>query len=201
MASFSVGRFILSCCLFFSFGCAYRWQPDYPGFCRPSLSVQMIGSDDDGLFLGELIRALTVSGLVDFCVKGGDYRLVVKSIDSLNEVIGYRKDHHRVSNKIETTMTGCEARISRTVEVIVYKGDSEEIAYGPYVLLETSDYDYIDGDSYQDLTFLDSFGKMQSVLPFSLGQLEPYESAQSAALRPLYSHLAQKVVDVISSEW
>jgi hypothetical protein len=51
------------------------------------------------------------------------------------------------------------------------------------------------------LTFINPAGTLVTVLPFSLGQLESVESAQEAAARPLYSRIAQKVVDAISSEW
>ncbi len=81
------------------------------------------------------------------------------------------------------------------IEVVFYEGDSDQIAYGPYAITASSDYDYIDGDSIQDLTFVDTQGVFTTVLPFSLGQLEPVESAQEAATQPLYRRLAQKIVD------
>ena len=86
-----------------------------------------------------------------------------------------------------------------TIEVALCQGT--EVVYGPYRVAADADYDYVDGDSIRDLTFIDSSGSTITVLPFSLGQLEPKESAALAATKPLYRRLAQKVVDAISSEW
>ena len=97
-------------------------------------------------------------------------------------------------------MFACEARKILSVEVTLLRGDSGEAVFGPYVLEADADFDYVDGDSYQDLMFVDPQGVSQAVLLFSLGQLEPYEAAMDASMRLLYSRLAQKIVDVISSQ-
>ena len=182
-------------------GCGYRWQPEYPYQERPSITVLFAKGDEDGTLTQEIVRAIAVSGIADVRSRDGDYRLEIKVIDSTNETIGWRKDEQKVDGKIQRNMVAREARKTISIEATFFKGDSEQIAYGPYSITADADYDYVDGDSYEDLTFLNSAGKTQAVLPFSLGQLEPYESAQEATVRPLYSRLAQKVVDVISSEW
>ncbi len=181
--------------------CGYRWQPDYPHSSRPTIAVPFVKGDDDGSFTTEIIRALATSGIADVRLKSVDYRLEVTVISSTLETIGYRKDKQKVDREINRNMVATEARKAITIEATLYKGVSEEIAYGPYSIQGDADYDYVDGDSYQDLTFVDSKGFTQAVLPFSLGQLESPESAQEAAIRPLYAHLAKKIVDVISAEW
>jgi len=182
-------------------GCGYRWQPDYPQACRPSITIPFISGDEDGSFTSEMARAIAVSGIADVHFKDGDYRLEIKILKTVRETIGFRKDKQKVDGQIKKNMVACEARKIISIEATLFQGNSEEIAYGPYLLTGDVDFDYVDGDSYQDLTFVNPHGIAQAVLPFSLGQLESYESAQEAAVRPLYSSLAQKVVDVISSEW
>ena len=182
-------------------GCGYRWQPDYPQVCRPSITIPFISGDEDGAFTNEMARAIAVSGIADVRFKDGDYRLEIKILKSEKETIGFRKDKQKVDGQVKRNMVACEARKILSIEATLFHGNSEEIAYGPYFLAGDVDLDHVDGDSYQDLTFVDPHGIARAVLPFSLGQLESYESAQEAAVRPLYSFLAQKVVDVISSEW
>ncbi len=131
----------------------------------------------------------------------GDYRLEVKIIESHLETTGFRRDKQKIESKIKKNLLAAEARKWMTVEAILYEGDSDRIAYGPYQIEADTDYDYYDGDSLQDLAFINSEGRFTTVLPFSLGQLESTESAQEASLKPLYSKIAQKIVDVISSEW
>lgn len=186
--------------LFLVAGCGYRWQPEYPHGSRPTLTIPFATGDEDGSLTNEIVRAVTFSGIADVRFKEADYRLQIKILESNNETIGFRLDRQKVDGKIKKNMVSCEARKTVSIEATLFKGKTDEIAYGPYKITSDADYDYVDGDSYQDLTFSKN-GVTQAVLPFSLGQLESYESAQEAAVRPLYSHLAQKVVDVISSEW
>jgi len=180
-------------------GCGYRWQPDYPYGTRPSVSVPFVVGDEDGMLTAEIIRALSSSGLVEVCSSGGDYQLHVTIASGTAENVGYRIDPQKVDKKVRKNLLACEGRRTMTIEAALYQGD--ELIYGPYPITSDAEYDYVDGDSIQDLTFVNPAGKVVTVLPFSLGQLESVESAQEAATKPLYSRLAQKIVDAISIEW
>jgi hypothetical protein len=182
-------------------GCGYRWQPDYPEKIRPTITVLFVNGDEEGFLTAEIISCLSVSGLVDVIHRGGDYRLEVFIKAGGNETIGFRRDPQKVDGKVRKNLLACEGRRAMAIEAILFRGNSQEIAYGPYLITADVDYDYVDGDSVQDLTFLGPDGKLITVLPFSLGQLESVESAQEAAGRPLYCRVAQKIVDAISSEW
>lgn len=187
--------------LIFLSACGYRWQPEYPCETRPSITVPFATGDDDGSLTNEIIRTLSTSGVADVRHSHGDYRLQVVITGFNFETTGYRRDRQKISGEIKKNLVGCEGRKFMTVVATFYEGDSERIAYGPYQICEDSDYDYVDGDSLQDLAFINSFGVPTTVLPFSLGQLESSEQAQEAATRPLYRKIAQKIVDVIRSEW
>jgi hypothetical protein len=181
--------------------CGYRWEPDYPSSHRPSVAVPFATGDDDGSLTYEIVQALSSSGLVDVKRSEADYRLQV-AVTGLNyEPIGYRRDRQKITGEIIKQLTACEGRKMMAVEVTLYEGNSDRIAYGPYQITDDTDYDYVDGDSIQDLAFINREGNFTVVLPFSLGQLESVEAAQEAATRPLYQKIAQKIVDVISSEW
>lgn len=185
--------------LSFLTGCGYRWQPDYPNAVRPSVTVPFIIGDEEGLFTAEVIRSLSSSGLVNVISFGGEYELQVTIVADATSNIGFRQDPQKVDGKIRNNLLAIEGRKSMTIEAALFRGG--EAVYGPYKITSDADYDYVDGDSIQDLTFTNPEGALITVLPFSLGQLEPLESAQNAALRPLYCRLAQKIVDSISSEW
>jgi hypothetical protein len=174
--------------------CGYQWQTE----SRPTLSIPFAQGDEDGAFTAEVIRSLSASGLVDIVPAKGDYQLALTFLDTQNETIGYRIDPQKVDGKVRHNLQACEGRKTIALEATLYKGD--EVAYGPFHLVADADYDYVDGDSIQDLTFTNPHGTF-TVLPFSLGQLEPIDAAQEAAGRPLYNRLAQKVVDAISTTW
>lgn len=189
--------------LFFLFlaGCGYRWQPDFPAERRPSIFVPFAAGDEDGTLTSEIVRALSASGIAEVSHGKGDFRLSIEIVDAQTESVGYRRDRQKITGEIKKNLIASEGRKTVAVQASLYEGSSERIAYGPYKIAADADFDYVDGDSLQDLTFINQAGILTAVLPFSLGQLESIEAAQEAAARPLYKKLAQKIVDAIFSEW
>ncbi len=182
-------------------GCGYRWQPDFPTEGRPTISVPFVAGDEDGTLTHEIVRALTAAGIAKIQGSDPDYRLAISIVDAQIESIGFRRDKQKITGKIKKNLLASEGRKTISLEAILYEGKTEKIAYGPYRIVADVDYDYVDGDSVQDLTFVNQAGILTTVLPFSLGQLESVEAAQEASSRPLYAKLAQKIVDAIFSEW
>lgn len=182
-------------------GCGYRWYPQFPENQKPTLIVPYAIGDNDGTLTSEVIRTLTASGIADVDSLEGDFRLKIAILQSDNQTVGYRYDKQKVSGEIKKNIVGREGRRSLTAEVTLYKGSSETIAEGPYKITVDADYDYVDGDSLQDLTFINSQGIPTVVLPFSLGQLESIDAAQEASSKPLYRKLAQKIADTIFCAW
>lgn len=180
-------------------GCGYRWHPDFPDNQKPTLVIPYAIGDDDGILTSEVIRTLTASGIANVHSREGDYLLKIAILNTDNQTVGYRYDKQKVSGEIKKNIVACEGRRSLTAEVTLYKGSSDTIVEGPYKITADTDYDYVDGDSIQDLAFINSEGVRTIVLPFSLGQLESIESAQEAAGKPLYEKLAQKIADTIFS--
>lgn len=165
------------------------------------MTVPFVKGDEDGIFTQELVQVLSSSGLATLHPTHGDYRLCVSLLETREETTGFRIDPQEIQGQIQENIVPCEGRKVVTAEVTLFKGNSAEIAYGPYRLSQWVDYDFLDGDSLSDLVFQNGQSQPVSVLPFSLGQLEPLEAAQEACVKPLYLHLAQKIVDVISAEW
>lgn len=179
--------------------CGYQWTLDYPEGVRPSISVPFATGDEEGFLTTEITSALSSSGIADVVSSNGDFELNVMVTDCQIDKIGFRIVPQKVNGKVRNNLRPSEGRKRLTVEASLCSG--EEIVYGPYVIVADADYDYVDGDSAQDLTFVSPAGTTVTVLPFSLGQLEPIDSAEIAAMRPLYRKIAQKIVDAISSEW
>lgn len=179
-------------------GCGYHWQPEAFQGERPTVHVPFVKGDEDGFLTAEVIRALSASGLVQVVSYGGTYELNLSILNSSVEKIGFRVDPQKVDGKVRKNLLACEGRKTMNVEVSLCR--EGETAYGPYQITADAEYDYVDGDSIQDLTFTTPTGQLITVLPFSLGQLEPLESAQEAARRPLYAHLARKVVESLAAD-
>ncbi len=149
----------------------------------------------------ELIAALNTSGFFSVLTQQTAYTLEVNILSNQQDRIGYRRDPQKINDQIHKNLLGCEDRLSLSADVTLYHTPNHTIASGPHRITCDVDYDYVDGDSYPDLTFQTTSGQTTVVLPFSLGQLESIEAAQEASLRPLYRKFSQKIVDAISSEW
>lgn len=147
----------------------------------------------------EIINTLGASGLARVVSCGGDYTLQVKLLGGQDEKIGFRVDPQKVDGQVRRNLLASEGRKTMRIEAALYSGG--EIAFGPYLIEANADYDYVDGDSIQDLTFVSPAGGTVTVLPFSLGQLEAIDSAQLAVRGPLYRRLALKITEQIGAEW
>lgn len=178
--------------------CSYEWHSSEAAL--RTVSVPFVTGDEDGSFTAALVHALSRSG-ISVVSSGANRRLEVKVATTSTEVVGYRIDPQKIKSEIKKNIVASEGRRNLSVEVALYSNTSEQPLWGPYIISADADYDYVDGDSHQQLTFVNSDGKNVVVLPFSLGQLESVEAAQAAANRPLCHKLVQKIVDSISCAW
>ncbi len=165
------------------------------------ISLTFIEGDEDGALTRAIVSRLYSVGISTTSASQAKFRLDVQLMPGTNDQIGYRKDRQKVGGKVRKDLVACEGRRNLSVEVSLYDCIREQIVRGPYILFADQDYDYVDGDSLRDLIFFNKAGQQETVLSFSLGQLESNEAAVAAASRPLYAQLAQKIVDSISSEW
>lgn len=183
-------------------GCGYTWM-DHNGTqgTQKKISVPYIEGDATGALTSEIIRSLAASGMLDVRQSQADYRLQISVVQSASNTIGYRRDRQDIRGEIKKNLIASEIRKTVGVDVAIYRERDQKLLFGPYRVEADAEYDYIDGDSIQDLEFVSPSGVPTVVLPFSLGQLEPKDSADEAASRPLYAHLARKILDLIFVSW
>lgn len=169
--------------------CGYHWASSH---FEKSLEIPYVIGDEDGSFTSELIRSFAAEG--PLVRNNAPYRLEVSLVQAKNEVISYRIDPQKITGKKKKEIVADQNRKTAAVEVTLFEG--AQIVFGPHRISASAEYDYYDGDSYQDLSFqLEQ--KRLTALAFSLGQLESSETAQEAASRPLYRQLSKKIVDCI----
>jgi hypothetical protein len=178
----------------FLFGCSYHWTSHDD---ERTISVPNIIGDTDGLFTTELIHQCSISNSLSV-VSTGRYRLDVKIVKDSVDALGFRRDPQKIDGKIHKHLIQNEERRTVLVDVSLFDQQNQQIVFGPLGLSADVDYDYVDGDSLQDLQFQNAAGERFTVLPFSLGQLESQEAAHEVAQRPLYQKLSQKIVGLIT---
>ncbi|MBS0605334.1 MAG: hypothetical protein KF898_02520 [Parachlamydiales bacterium] len=183
-------------------GCGYRFQEEKPSEGPVTISVPYIRGDIEGQLNTELVRVLSNDPHFEYRQNGGMVVLEVAVVNDGDERIGYRYDRNPSTGKRRQNIVGTENRRNLTVEVKLIDSYTEETIIGPVHVKARADYDYVDPNSVRDLTFTNSAGKTQTVINFSLGQLDSTEGAHDDAAVPIYRQLAQKIVDgIVSQGW
>ena len=190
---------LLNCFLLFN-GCGYKWSLSQDSKNQISIDIPYVKGDTKGIFTKELIYLLSTQSPYTFSPNGAEYLLEVEFLDNSDSKIGYRRDRDKNTGAVLKNVVPTEGR--KTVKVKASISDKEgSIVWGPYEFSCFSDYDYVDQDSLSDLSFINTLGQRQTVLSFSLGQLESIGAAQDASENPLYRSLAQKIIDSITITW
>jgi hypothetical protein len=191
---------LLASLLAFSFSsCGYHTTASDD---KTTISVPYVEGDAQGQFTAELIRQLTNADLYTFVKKDGDLCLQVSLVGDKNEIVGFQYDQKTEKKgkkvKIERNLMPLENRRTLTAQVTLTDTSTEEVVLGPLNITASTDYDYIDVNSLNTVSFINAQGKREKTISFSLGQLDSIEGAQDAALTPLYNQLAQKIAQAIN---
>lgn len=165
-----------------------------------SVCVPYIRDDFSGLFTNEIIKQVSNSAQLSYNISNADYILDIKIIDNSTKQIGYKYDRNN-QNIRQNNLRATEGRQEVTALVRLIDKRTNVDKFGPYRVKASSEFDYVDQDSLNDLSFIDANNQRTTVLSFSLGQLESIESAKQATLKPLYAKLAKKIVDAILAYW
>lgn len=160
---------------------------------KTTISIPYVEGDNQGQLTAEIIRQLTNSDIYDFVREDGDLVLKVSLVGDRNDHVGFKYDRTEKKGKIEHNLMATENRRMLTAQVILSRGATEEVIFGPLNITATGDYDYIDVNTLKELAFHDPQGKRKKTINFSLGQLDSIEGAQDAVLTPIYRQLAQKI--------
>lgn len=174
--------------------CGYYWQhPEELSAYYRTLSVPYIIGDLEGLFTDELVKAVGRSSQFTYS-KEGEIILEGKLTNDQTTHIGWQYDRDPVKGERINRLIPNEGRREVTVQFSLVSVRTGQVLYGPIDVTAYTDYDFVDSDSLFDTSFLTPKGGRQSVLFFSLGQLDSTQGAQNAVLKPLYRKLAEKIV-------
>lgn len=169
-------------------GCGYR--PGHGSFLSSykTICIPYVEGDDQGVLTTFLIRSFEKQGRLCYRSRGAQLALRVCLFAPEEKTIGFAyapKDERDVENVIVSN----EARTFLKARVTVIDCVTGTCVLGPFEVGTWIDFDY-----EPDLGNVDAHA-------FSLGQLEMFDLAEDAALRPLYQLLAQKIVDYVVNSW
>ena len=182
--------------LFLACSCSYRLRS--PGnLSVRTVNVPYITGDREGVLTQSIIYQLSSDGFLEYRPSHADCELKVEILEKKNDQIGYRRD--RDGDTVKKNLMPTESRQTIKAKVSLESSD-HDIIWGPTIITADVDYDYVEQDSLEDLSFLNPKGELESVLSFSLGQMESVGSAQISALKPLYSKLARNIAEALKGE-
>lgn len=176
-------------------GCGYHLTEEEE---KPVISIPFVQGDYEGQLTNELIRAILAGGQYHYSNHGGEYLVQVKVVGDHTDRIGFQYDRKELSGKRLKNLQAIENRRTISAEVVVIDTASGEPIADPIVVSASSDYDYVDINSVRDLAFTTPSGQTESVLNFSIGQLDSVEGAQDDAILAVYRRLAQKIVATVN---
>ena len=172
--------------------CGYRFD----GGDKIAVSVPYVVGDQEGQLTNSLIWAIARTPAFRYTQGEGDWTLKAKVVDTTNDRIGFQYDRNPKTGDLRSNVVGHENRKSVTVEVRVINSTTGKLILGPQKVKAEADYDYIDPNSLQDVSFINpATGLRETSIAFSLGQLDSVGAAGEEATVPIYQSLARKIVD------
>lgn len=184
---------------FLCVGCGYHVDGGAVASHFPTISVPYFCGDNDGTLTDAVIKGLSTSGEFSYVARDGAVILDGTIISDTSEHIGYQFDRHPVSGERIHRLVPNEGRREITVRISLIDSRTKKVLYGPFDVSAYSDYDFVDSDSLQDTSFIGPTGTRDSVLFFSLGQLDSAEGAKATSRYPIHDRLAVKIVEGISN--
>lgn len=194
------GFFLLLIFLISFSSCGYHFSGGTELKNCSTIHIPYAKGDLDGRLTSAIIKRLGTSSKWNYTQGLADVILEVEIIKNENYYIGYQYD--RVDSPgapLINRLVPNEGRRSVFAKVTIFDSGRKNILYGPYEIDASSDYDFVNFDTYKDLAFVNSKGQAQSVLAFSLGQLDASEDAKDAVLSAAYQSLAEKVVSSLEN--
>ncbi len=185
-------RTLFFCTLLFLSACGYHFDNHE----KIAICVPYVVGDYEGELTDALARAISRTPNFRYASGEGDWILKAKITQVENQRIGFRYDLDPKNGKLRDNIIGTENRKEIFVEFSVISAATGKLVVGPQTIRGQADYDYVDPNSLQDVSFIDpATGTRVTSIAFSLGQLDSVGTAGEDAIYPIYDRLAQTIVD------
>ncbi len=169
--------------------CGYRFGRGELLERYSTVCIPYVEGDESGIFTTRLIQAMSERGALSYVNYSADLSLNVCLLppDDLN--IGFIYAPDKQEKKPSKVTTANEARLRMRAQVSLLDRRTGCSIFGPLLVESWLDYDFEPdlGDINENR--------------FSLGQLEMHNIAQDATFPPLYTLLAEKIVDYVNNCW
>ncbi|MCH9621232.1 MAG: hypothetical protein S4CHLAM20_06500 [Chlamydiia bacterium] len=156
-------------------------------------SIPVIKKDPNGYLRNYLAREMSYSNSLYYKDRRAKYNLLVSITEDRNSKITFMWDRDPVTGRDLKVFYPSEGMREVVAKVELVDAATGEKVIEPFFLNESVDYDFVNPTVRSAVEFPSTTGT-QSVLQFSLGQLDSEEGAQDASYNPVYEKLAKKIV-------
>ena len=163
----------------------YKFLHD-PQECSKTINVSPILADTDGFLMSQIVKKISSQSPLKYSICQPDFLLKVEVDQQGNKNIGYRYDVTR-KDKLKKALIPTESRYILIATATLIDLKANQIVSGPTKITATLDYDF------------DYYKIQDNVNVFSLGQVSDFETAKDSVKNPLYSKLADLIVEFIIS--
>jgi len=177
--------------------CGYHFNGILQEGPRETITIPYIPGDAKGQLNASLVEAMSETGRYEYQRNDGHLLLKAVIVSDNSERIDFRFDREPISGKRKKNLIAIGNRRTAAAEVTLIDTRTDEVLFGPITVTASADFDYDNTDVFRDLVFLPPGGPPQTMIDFSLGQLDSIEGAHDVSDVPVYHHLAQKIVDSI----
>lgn len=157
------------------------------------VSIPIIYHDDNGIFRNLLAKEISLSP--DFVYKNrSSISLKLTRVEDEREVFGYMWDRDPISGVRQDRLYPSEERRYLTYKVELIDEATEKEIVPSFTVSTSNHYDFVNPTSLRNIEFTLPDGSEQTVLQFSMGQLDSEEGAQSQSFISDYQSLARHIV-------
>ena len=187
--------FIYGCLptLLFLSACGYKVPQSTLYKEGKSIGIPYVKGDLDGSLTSLIIQSISRSTDLSYKEVAAEILLKAEIVKKEFSTIGYQYDIRESNEELINRLVPNEGSWLVELKVSLFDQELGKTIFGPYELQATCDCDFVNFDNFRDLSFQDNSSQTQSVLQFSLGQLDARAGAKEAALQVVYTRLAEKV--------
>ncbi|MFY7843134.1 MAG: hypothetical protein ACOVOR_03865 [Rhabdochlamydiaceae bacterium] len=180
-------------------GCGYQFSNQLETVSsKPTLTILAEKKCDFGDLNRALVREVLTRNQFVYDKHCGQYALVVNLIDDHKHKIGFRYDYDQNKEKLKSRLTPVEWRRILKVEVSLFDQRLRKNVWGPKMIEVDLDYDCYNNQNVNDLGFLKRGNIKESVMDFSMGQLDSKEGAEENTNERICTILASSIFDQIA---
>ncbi len=160
-----------------------------------TITIPLIRGDENGDLRTSLAKKVAhTPGLAYSSKTDTRYRLDVKILEDASETIGFAWDEDPITGEFIKRLYPNEGRRKVKASVSLFDSVTEKAVVSPFTVEGVADFDFVNPTALKNIEFENVQGNKQTVLPFSLGQLDSEEGAKQESFRPLSDTIADQIV-------